>query len=48
MSESTRNVKIKVEISNVNFKYENQGTLSDVLDLAIKVLTSYQQKIEGE
>lgn len=48
MTESTKKVKLKIEISNVGFKYENEGNLMDTLDLAIKVLTSYKQKIGGE
>lgn len=41
--------KIKVEISKgIEYKLELEGKLKDIVDLAIKGLSNYKQKLEEE
>ncbi len=47
MSESIKTVKIKINISKpISYKFEHQGRLIDMIDLALDALKSYKKKLE--
>ena len=47
MLESSKTVKIKINISKpINYKFENQGKLIDMVELAIDALQSYKKKLD--
>jgi len=46
MSESMKTVKIKINISKpIHYKFEHQGRLIDMIELAIDALKSYKKKL---
>lgn len=47
MSERMKVVKIKINISKpINYKFEHQGRLIDMIELAMDALKSYRKKLE--
>ena len=47
MSDRIKTVRIKINISKpINYKFEHQGRLVDMIDLAVDALKSYKKKLE--
>ena len=47
MSETSKKCKIKVEISEVNWKFEVEGRIVDVIELAVDNLLAFKKQLTG-